>query len=429
MYSHLRAGGKRVLRSMPSAWELARRSEVHAKGMVLPGTLFEEMGFNYIGPVDGHDVDALVTTLGNMRTLPGPQFLHVVTQKGKGYAPAEADPIKWHGPGPYDPASGTLFKEKAAGPSYSQVFGTWLCDVAEQDARIVGITPAMREGSGLVEFEQRFPERYFDVAIAEQHAVTLAAGLACDGLKPVVAIYSTFLQRAYDQLIHDVALQRLPVVFAIDRAGLVGGDGATHQGVFDLTYLRCVPNLVVMAPSDENECRQMLYTAVSLDQPAAVRYPRGRGPGAAVQQNMQSLPVGRAETLRRGSSGLALLAFGTMVAPSTAIAESLDATLVNMRFVKPLDEVLIATVAAEHRAIVTLEENVVAGGAGSAVLEHLQLIGASIPVLQIGVPDGFVEHGTREDNLTAAGLDLPAIRAAIDRFWRGQSLPRALPAG
>jgi 1-deoxy-D-xylulose-5-phosphate synthase len=429
MYSHLREGGKRVLRSMPSAWELARRSEVHAKGMVLPGTLFEEMGFNYIGPVDGHDVDALVTTLGNMRTLPGPQFLHVVTQKGKGYAPAEADPIKWHGPGPYDPASGTLFKEKAAGPSYSQVFGAWLCDIAEQDARIVGITPAMREGSGLVEFEQRFPERYFDVAIAEQHAVTLAAGLACDGLKPVVAIYSTFLQRAYDQLIHDVALQRLPVVFAIDRAGLVGGDGATHQGVFDLTYLRCVPNLVVMAPADENECRQMLYTAVSLDQPAAVRYPRGRGPGAAVQQTMQALPVGRAETRRRGVSGLALLAFGTMVTPSAAIAESLDATLVNMRFVKPLDEALVATVAAEHRAIVTLEENVVAGGAGSAVLEHLQRIGASIPVLQIGVPDAFVEHGTREDNLIAAGLDLPSIRAVIDRFWRGQTLPRALPAG
>ena len=429
MYSHLREGGKRVLRSMPSAWELARRSEVHAKGMVLPGTLFEEMGFNYIGPVDGHDVDALVTTLGNMRTLPGPQFLHVVTQKGKGYAPAEADPIKWHGPGPYDPASGTFFKEKPAGPSYSQVFGAWLCDIAEQDARIVGITPAMREGSGLVEFEQRFPERYFDVAIAEQHAVTLAAGLACDGLKPVVAIYSTFLQRAYDQLIHDVALQRLPVVFAIDRAGLVGGDGATHQGVFDLTYLRCVPNLVVMAPADENECRQMLYTAVSLDQPAAVRYPRGRGPGAAVQQTMQALPVGRAETRRRGSSGLALLAFGTMVTPSAAIAESLDATLVNMRFVKPLDEALVATVAAEHRAIVTLEENAVAGGAGSAVLEYLQRIGASIPVLQIGVPDAFIEHGTREDNLTAAGLDLPSIRAAIDRFWRVQSLPRALPAG
>jgi len=428
MYSHLREGGKKVLRKMPTAWELARRSEVHAKGMVLPGTLFEEMGFNYIGPIDGHDVGALVSTLANMRTLPGPQFLHVVTQKGKGYAPAEADPIKWHGPGPYDPASGTLFKEKAAGPTYSQVFGSWLCDIAEQDARVVGITPAMREGSGLVEFEKRFPERYFDVAIAEQHAVTLAAGLACDGQKPVVAIYSTFLQRAYDQLIHDVALQRLPVVFAIDRAGLVGGDGATHQGVFDLSYLRCVPNLVVMAPADENECRQMLYTAASLDQPAAVRYPRGRGPGVAVQPTMQALPLGRAEKRRQGGSGLALLAFGTMVQPAAAIADALDATLVNMRFVKPLDEVLVAAIAAEHRAIVTLEENVVAGGAGSAVLEHLQRIGASVPVLQIGVPDGFVEHGSREDNLAAAGLDALSIRASIDRFWRGQSLPRAVPA-
>ncbi len=371
-YAHLRAGGKKVLRKMPAAWELARRSEVHAKGMVLPGTLFEELGFNYIGPIDGHDVDALVKTLGNMRSLPGPQFLHVVTQKGKGYAPAEADPIKWHGPGPYDPASGTLYKEKSSGPTYSQVFGEWLCDIAEQDARFVGITPAMREGSGMVEFEQRFPDRYFDVAIAEQHAVTLAAGLACDGMRPVVAIYSTFLQRGYDQLIHDVALQRLPVVFAIDRAGLVGGDGATHQGVFDLTFLRCVPNLVVMAPADENECRQMLYTAGMLDQPAAVRYPRGRGPGVAVEKTMQALPVGRAELRRSGASGLALLAFGTMVEAARPAAEALDATLVNMRFVKPLDEALIAEVAASHRAIVTLEENAVAGGAGSAVLEVLQ---------------------------------------------------------
>ncbi|MCI0432335.1 MAG: 1-deoxy-D-xylulose-5-phosphate synthase, partial [Gemmatimonadetes bacterium] len=313
MYSHLRERSKKVLRSMPTAWELARRSEVHAKGMVLPSTLFEEMGFNYIGPVDGHDVDTLVATLRNMRFLPGPQLLHVVTQKGKGYAPAEADPIKWHGPGPYDPASGTLFKEQAGGPTYSQVFGQWLCDIAELDPRIVGITPAMREGSGMVEFEKRYPDRYFDVAIAEQHAVTLAAGLACDGLRPVVAIYSTFLQRAYDQLIHDVALQRLPVVFAIDRAGLVGGDGATHQGVFDLSYLRCIPDLVVMAPSDENECRQMLYTAVTLDQPAAVRYPRGRGPGVAVERTMHALALGRAELRRRGGSGLALLAFGTMV--------------------------------------------------------------------------------------------------------------------
>jgi 1-deoxy-D-xylulose-5-phosphate synthase len=429
MYSHLRAGGKKVLRSMPSAWELARRSEVHAKGMILPGTLFEELGFNYIGPIDGHDVGALVTTLGNMRTLPGPQFLHVVTQKGKGYAPAEADPIKWHGPGPYDPVSGTLFKEQAAGPTYSQVFGEWLCDIAEQDSRFVGITPAMREGSGMVEFEKRFPERYFDVAIAEQHAVTLAAGLACDGMRPVVAIYSTFLQRAYDQLIHDVALQRLPVVFAIDRAGLVGGDGATHQGVFDLSFLRCVPNMVVMAPADENECRQMLYTAASLDQPTAVRYPRGRGPGVAVQPMMQALPVGRAETRRSGGSGLALLAFGSMVTPAAAAAEALDATLVNMRFVKPLDEELVAAIAASHSAIVTLEENAVAGGAGSAVLEVLQRIGSRIPVLQVGLPDGFVEHGSREDNLAGAALDAPSVRATVERFWRGHGLARAVPAG
>jgi len=428
-YSHLREGGKKVLRRMPSAWELARRSEVHAKGMVLPGTLFEEMGFNYIGPVDGHDVDTLVTTLGNMRMLPGPQFLHVVTQKGKGYAPAEADPIKWHGPGPYDPASGTLFKEQAAGPSYSQVFGDWLCDAAGQDERIVGITPAMREGSGLVEFEKRFPDRYFDVAIAEQHAVTLAAGLACDGLRPVVAIYSTFLQRGYDQLIHDVALQRLPVVFAIDRAGLVGGDGATHQGVFDLSYLRCVPNMVVMAPADENECRQMLYTAVQHDGPAAVRYPRGRGPGVSVERSMQALPLGRAEMRRQGGSGLALLAFGAMVAPAAAVADALDATLVNMRFVKPLDEETVASVAASHRAIVTLEENVVAGGAGSAVLECLRQRGLATPALQLGVPDQFIEHGSRDDNLRDAGLDAAGVATAVEAFWRRHALPRALPAG
>jgi 1-deoxy-D-xylulose-5-phosphate synthase len=428
MYAHLRAGGKKVLRRMPAAWELARRSEVHAKGMVLPGTLFEEMGFNYIGPVDGHDVAALVTTLGNMRSLPGPQFLHVVTQKGKGYAPAEADPIKWHGPGPYDPASGTLYKEQAVGPTYSQVFGEWICDMAEQDARFVAITPAMREGSGLVEFERRFPERFFDVAIAEQHAVTLAAGLACDGMRPVVAIYSTFLQRGYDQLIHDVALQRLPVVFAIDRAGLVGGDGATHQGVFDLSYLRCVPNMVVMAPADENECRRMLYTAGMLDGPAAVRYPRGRGPGAVVEKVMQALPLGRAEVRRRGSSGLALLAFGTLVEAARPAADALDATLVNMRFVKPIDEALIAEMAAGHRAIVTLEENAVAGGAGSAVLEVLQRLGSAVPVLELGVPDAFIEHGSREDNLAAAGLDGAALRSAIERFWRSQGIAHAVPA-
>src|SRR5580698_180736 len=371
MYNHLREGGKKVLRQMPVVWELARRSEEHLKGMVLPGTLFEEMGFNYIGPMDGHDVNALVPTLQNLSKLRGPQFLHVVTRKGKGYAPAEADPIKWHGPGPFDPASGTIFKEKSTGPTYSQIFGQWLCDMAERDPLVVGITPAMREGSGLVEFSKRFPERYFDVAIAEQHAVTFAAGLAVEGLKPVVAIYSTFLQRAYDQLIHDVALQNLPVVFAVDRAGLVGSDGATHQGSYDLSFLRCIPNTVIMAPADENECRQMLYTATTLACPAIVRYPRGTGPGVPIVAEMSALPLGKAQLRREGKSGLALLAFGALVAPAQQIAEALDATLVNMRFIKPLDETLLLALARRHRALVTIEENAVAGGAGSAVGELL----------------------------------------------------------
>jgi len=428
LYTHLREGGKRVLRRVPTALELARRSEEHMKGMVLPGTIFEEMGLNYLGPVDGHDVQALVATLKNVRHLKGPQLLHVATQKGKGYAPAEADPIKWHGPGPFDPATGTVYKEKASGPTYTQVFGQWLCEIAERDARIVGITPAMREGSGLVEFSRRFPERYFDVGIAEQHAVTLAAGLACEGMRPVVAIYSTFLQRAYDQLIHDVALQRLPVVLAIDRAGLVGGDGATHQGAFDLSYLRCVPNVVVMAPADENECRQMLYTAATLDGPAAVRYPRGVGPGVAVEAQMSALPVGRAQLRRQGASGLALLAFGTMVEPAARIAERLDATLINMRFVKPLDRERILTVAATHRALVTLEENVVAGGAGSAVAEVLAEAGYERALLQLGIPDRFIEHGSREDCLAAAGLDFPSLLRAVEEWWprvRGNRLRRS----
>jgi 1-deoxy-D-xylulose-5-phosphate synthase len=430
VYEHLRENSKKVLRRMPAAaWELVRRSEVHAKGMVLPGTLFEEMGFNYIGPVDGHDVTALAATLGNMRERKGPQLLHVVTQKGKGYAPAEADPIKWHGPGPFDPASGTLRKEKSSGPSYSKVFGQWLCDMAERDHRIVGITPAMREGSGLVEFERRFPDRYFDVAIAEQHAVTLAAGFACEGLRPVVAIYSTFLQRGYDQLIHDVALQGLPVVFAIDRGGLVGSDGATHQGAFDLSYLRCVPNLVIMAPADENECRQMLYTAATLDRPAAVRYPRGQGPGVAVSAEMAALPIGHAELRREGHSGLALLAFGAMVAPAEQIGAELDATVVNMRFVKPLDQDRILDIARRHAAIVTIEDNAVAGGAGDAVLQCLQQQAVAIPSLALGIPDRFIEHGSREENLADAGLDLAGLRASISRFWARQGHPRAVPAG
>jgi 1-deoxy-D-xylulose-5-phosphate synthase len=424
-YASLREGSKKILRRMPTVWELARRSEEHMKGMVLPGTMFEEMGFNYIGPIDGHDLGALVSTLRNQRDLQGPQLLHVVTRKGKGYAPAEADPIKWHGPGPFDPTSGTIFKERSTGPSYSQVFGQWLCDMAERDPRVVGITPAMREGSGLVEFSKRFPNRYFDVAIAEQHAVTLAAGFACEGLRPVVAIYSTFLQRAYDQLIHDVALQNLPVTFAIDRGGLVGGDGATHQGAFDLSYLRCIPNMVVMAPADENECRQMLYTAVTLDVPAAVRYPRGQGPGARVDTEMTALPLGRAEIRREGRSGLLILAFGSMVAPCTGPAERLDATLVNMRFVKPMDEELVCRLARSHGRILTVEENAVAGGAGSAVSECLAAHRIDREVRHIGIPDRFIEHGSREDCLAMAGLDTAGLERSLAAFWPAPAVARA----
>ena len=428
LYAGLREGSKKVLRQMPTAWELARRSEEHMKGMILPGTMFEEMGWNYIGPIDGHDLKALTRTLRNLKGLHGPQLLHIATRKGKGYPPAEADPIKWHGPGPFDPVSGTIYKEKASGPTYSQVFGQWLCDIAERDARIVGITPAMREGSGLVEFEKRFPDRYFDVGIAEQHAVTFAAGLACEGTRPVVAIYSTFLQRGYDQLIHDVALQKLPVLFALDRAGLVGGDGVTHQGNYDLSYLRCIPNMVVMAPADENECRQMLYTATTLEQPAVVRYPRGQGPGVAVQDTMQALPIGRAQVRREGRSGLAILAFGTMVAPAERIAERLDATLVNMRFIKPLDEELVERLSARHAAFVTIEENAIAGGAGAAVGELLAVRGIQMPLLHLGIPDQFVEHGSRDDCLKMAGLDPAALEAAIERFWQRLGLAPAAPA-
>jgi 1-deoxy-D-xylulose-5-phosphate synthase len=429
MYSTLRSGGKKMLKQMPTMWELARRSEEMMKGMVLPGTIFEELGFNYIGPMNGHDIKELVTTLRNMRNLHGPQLLHVVTRKGKGYAPAEADPIKWHGPGPFDPASGTIFKEKAQGPSYSQVFGQWLCDMAARDERIVGITPAMREGSGLVEYSKKFPQRYFDVAIAEQHAVTFAAGLACEGLKPVVAIYSTFLQRAYDQLIHDVALQNLPVVFALDRAGLVGGDGATHQGSYDYSFLRCIPNLVVMAPADENECRQMLYTATTLPGPAAVRYPRGQGPGVAPAAEMTALPVGKAQLRREGRSGLLILAFGALVKSAEVIGERLDATVVNMRFVKPLDEELVMRLAETHSALITLEENSVAGGAGSAVLELLAACGIQLPTLTLGIPDRFVEHGSREDCLAQAGLDLPGLEGAARRWWETQSIAKMKASG
>jgi len=426
MYSHIREGGKKALSIMPPVRELARRSEEFMKGMVAPGTLFEELGFNYIGPVDGHDMATLVKTLRNMRALKGPQFLHVVTRKGKGYEPAEQDPIKWHGPSAFNAVTGEMPQKAAASPNYSDVFGQWLCDMAEQEPRLMAITPAMREGSGLVEFAQRFPARYFDVGIAEQHAVTLAAGFACDGLKPVVAIYSTFLQRAYDQLVHDVALQNLPVLFAIDRAGLVGPDGPTHAGSFDFSYMRCLPNLVLMAPADENECRQMLYTGMQLNQPAAVRYPRGRGPGVQIEKQMHALPVGKAEIRRRGKN-IALLAFGAMVEAVHASAESLNLTLVNMRFVKPLDEALILELAASHDSLITIEDNAIAGGAGSAVNELLISHDRRTPILNLGIPDRFVEHGSREECLKEAGLDAAGIHRSLDSWLavRQQRQPRA----
>ncbi len=413
MYSTVREGSKKVLSHMPPVWEFARRAEEHVKGMVTPGTLFEELGFNYFGPVDGHDLDSLVQTLGNLRDLSGPRLLHVVTRKGKGYKLAEDAPVKYHGVSAFNPQQGLAATKSSGGPSYSQVFGEWLCDMAELDERLVGITPAMREGSGLMQFSERFPERYFDVGIAEQHSVTLAAGMACDGLKPVVAIYSTFLQRAYDQLIHDVTIQNLPVLFAIDRAGPVGGDGPTHNGSFDLSYMRCLPHLVIMAPADENELRQMLYTGFRLHQPTAVRYPRGRGPGTPIQKDMQALPMGKAELRRRGQ-GLALLAFGTLLQVAEQAAEKLDATVVNMRFIKPLDEELILRLAREHERLVTLEENAVAGGAGSAVDELLTAHGVRTPMLHIGLPDRYLEHGEREDMLRDAGLDLEGVMKTLE---------------
>ena len=423
-YGDLRQGSKRLLRRMPHVQDFARRAEEHWKGMWLPGTLFEELGFNYVGPIDGHNIPALLRMLRNARDRSGPQLLHVVTQKGKGYAPAEADPITWHGPGPFDPISGTIRKESASGPTYSQIFGQWLCDMAARDPRLIAITPAMREGSGMVEYSKRFPERYLDVAIAEQHAVTLAAGLACDGMRPVVAIYSTFLQRAYDQLIHDVALQKLPVIIALDRAGVVGGDGATHNGSFDLSYLRCVPDMTIMAPADENECRQMLYTATTLDGPVAVRYPRGQGPGVAVEKAMTALPLAKAEVRRNGRSGLLLLSFGTLLEAARAAGDRLDATVVNMRYVKPLDEALLRELVPQHCALVTLEENVVAGGAGSGACEYLDAAGLAQPRLHIGIPDAWIGHGTREDCLRDAALDVPTVVRRIETWW--QALPAQL---
>ena len=415
-YSSVRQGSKQLLkRRMPSVWELARRAEEHVKGMVAPGTLFEELGFNYIGPIDGHDMDILVTTLRNLRDLPGPRFLHVVTRKGKGYLPAEKDPVAYHGVSAFDPSQDHLPKTKPGTPTYTEVFGQWLCDMADQDARLLGITPAMREGSGLVEFSERFPDRYFDVGIAEQHAVTLAAGQVCQGYKPVVAIYSTFLQRAYDQLIHDVALQRLPVLFAIDRGGLVGPDGPTHAGSFDLSYLRCIPNLLIMAPSDENECRQMLYTGFMHEGPAAVRYPRGKGPGVKVNTEMRALPIGKGEVRRQGEK-IAILAFGTMLTPALAAGEKLACTVVNMRFIKPLDEALILQLAETHEIFVTIEENAVAGGAGSAINELLHAHFLFKPVLNLGLPDLFLDQGTRDEVLAMGGLDTSTIEQSISDF-------------
>ncbi len=420
LYSTMREGSKKVLGTMPSVWELARRAEEHVKGMVIPGTLFEELGFNYIGPVDGHDIDTLVKTLTNLKSLSGPQFLHIVTKKGKGYPPAENNPCAFHGVSAFDPETGDALASKPGSATYTAIFSDWLCDMAAQDERLIGITPAMREGSGLVRFSEEYPQRYYDVGIAEQHAVTLAAGLACEGLKPVVAIYSSFLQRAYDQLIHDVALQNLPVLFAIDRGGIVGPDGPTHAGMFDLSFLRCIPNMVVMAPADEAECRQMLTTGHQLDGPAAVRYPRGSGPGKEVSTTLESLPVGKGEIRRRGN-GIALLAFGPLLAPALQAAEELGATVANMRFVKPLDEELVLKLATEHEVLFTLEDNVVMGGAGSAVSECLAAHGVTTPLHHLGLPDHFVEQGSREEILALCGLDKDGIIRAVTE--QSQGLP------
>jgi 1-deoxy-D-xylulose-5-phosphate synthase len=419
-YAAARDTAKSVLKNAPPLFELARRFEEHAKGMVVPGTIFEEFGFNYVGPIDGHDLDSLIPTLENLRSLKGPQFLHVVTKKGYGYKLAEADPVLYHGPGKFNPAEGLVAPKTPPKTTFTQVFGQWLCDMAEKDERLVGITPAMREGSGMVEFEQRFPRRFHDVGIAEQHAVTFAAGLACEGLKPVVAIYSTFLQRAYDQLIHDVAIQNLPVVFALDRAGLVGADGATHAGNYDIAYLRCIPNISVLTPADENECRQALYTAFLHDHPTAVRYPRGAGVGVAVQAAMSAIPFGKGEirrSIRRAPSQpgrrIAILAFGTLLYPALAAAEALDAGVANMRFAKPLDVALVTDLARSHDAIVTLEEGSVMGGAGSAVLEALAAAQIEVPVLTLGLPDSFIEHGDPAKLLAACGLDAAGIEQSI----------------
>ena len=415
-YGAAREGAKSVLRGAPPLFELARRFEEHAKGMVVPGTIFEEFGLNYVGPIDGHDLDALIPTLENLRDKRGPQFLHVVTKKGFGYQPAEEDPVKYHAAsGKFDPAQG-FPKSAPSKPTFTQIFGQWLCDMAEADPRLVAITPAMREGSGMVEFHKRFPARYHDVGIAEQHAVTFAAGMACEGIKPVVAIYSTFLQRGYDQMIHDVALQKLPVVFALDRAGIVGADGATHCGAYDIAYIRCVPHMSLIAPSDEDQCRKALTTAFRQDHPVAVRYPRGAGVGVTPQPELTELPWGRGE-VRRSGQRLAVLAFGTLLHPALAAAQRLDATVADMKFIKPLDEALVLELARTHEALITLEEGCVMGGAGSAVAEALSAAGVSVPLLHLGLPDEFLEHGDPGKLLSLCGLDAEGIERAIrERF-------------
>ena len=429
-YAAAKSVGKTVLGPVPPLFELAKRLEQGAKGMVVPATLFEKFGFNYIGPIDGHDLESLIPTLENIRDLmarkAGPQFLHVVTKKGQGYKLAEADPVAYHGPGKFDPAVGLVAPATPPKQTFTHVFGQWLCDMAEHDRRLIGVTPAMREGSGMVEFHRRFPDRYFDVGIAEQHALTFAAGLACEGLKPVVAIYSTFLQRAYDQLIHDVAIQNLPVVLALDRAGLVGADGATHAGNYDIAYLRCIPNVSVACPADERECRQLLTTAFEQDHPVAVRYPRGAGVGVAPLESLQGLPFGKGE-LRREGQGIAILAFGTLLYPALQAAERLGATVVNMRWAKPLDTELLQRVAASHEALVTVEEGAVMGGAGSAVAEALAAAAVVKPLVQLGLPDEFIEHGDPARLLAMAGLDAAGIEASV-RQRLSQWLTPAAPS-
>ena len=414
-YTNIREGSKKLLSGLPPVKELASRMEEHLKGMVIPGTFFEELGLNYIGPIDGHDVNMMVDTLRNMRNLKGPQLLHIKTQKGKGYKPAEADPIGYHGVPKFDPSMSKLPKSKPGAATFSNVFGDWLCDMAAQDDKLMAITPAMREGSGMVRFSKEYPAQYFDVAIAEQHAVTLAAGLACEGLKPVVAIYSSFLQRAYDQLIHDVALQNLPVLFAIDRAGIVGADGETHQGAYDLSFMRCIPNMIIMAPSDTNECRQMLYTGYQCNQPVAVRYPRGSAGNCDVESTMSAIEIGKARSIKQGSK-VAILSFGTLLESAKVAADELNATVIDMRFIKPLDTEAINELLSSHDVIVTLEDNAIAGGAGSAVNEYLAAIKADVTILNLGIPDEFIKHGTQDEMHAEMGLDANGILTRIKEF-------------